>query len=236
MTPETLQRLDRARSRRRLAILATRLGDGAQHLLCEDDDAPDPSIPAAVRAALAQAAGWGDRGRTVTIDAEEWFVHPHPPTPRLLVVGAVHIAQVLAPLARMVGLAVTVIDPRTGLATRERFPGTELLTAWPDQALRQCRPDRDSAIVTLSHDPKLDDPALRIALDGPAFYIGALGSRKTQAERRDRLAAAGCDQAALQRLRGPAGLAIGAIGPQEIALSILAEIVAVRRAAPLGLR
>ena len=134
-------------------------------------------------------------------------------------------------MAAAVGMEVTIIDPRGGFATPERFPGTSLLALWPDEALELLAPDRHSAIVTLSHEARLDDPALHAALSGPAYYVGALGSRRTQAARRERLAARGHDAGTLSRLHGPVGLAIGAIGPQEIAVSIMAEIVAVGRGA-----
>ena len=239
MTPQTLERLADARTARRLAVLATRLPDGAQLLLEEHHgtlapaDRRHPDLPQSLIAAAADAAA-SERSGIVAVGAESWFLHVHAPPPRLLVIGAVHIAQALAPLARLVGLAVTVIDPRESFATAERFPGTELVVAWPDEALRALSVDRHSAIVTLTHDPKLDDPALDAALNGPAFYVGALGSRKTQAARHSRLREAGFDERTVARVRGPVGLAIGAIGASEIALSIIAEIVAVRRGAAVG--
>ena len=239
MTPEILDRLSAALRTRCLAVLATRLPDGAQLLLREQDgilmpDEPDTALPHARLAAIATEVASSERSKVVSLDGHSWFLHVHAPPPRLLVVGAVHIAQALAPLARMVGLAVTVIDPRESFATAERFPATELVTTWPDEALQALSMDRHTAIVTLTHDPKLDDPALDAALNGPAFYIGALGSRKTQAARHARLRESGFDEAAIARIRGPVGLPIGAIGAPEIALSIIAEIVAVRRGAVLA--
>ncbi len=239
MTPDTLADLIEAKRRRRLVVLATRLPDGMQVLLRQDGTGlvadPAASLPAGLLDAATTAAS-GERSEQVSLGAEGWFLHVHVPPPRLLVIGAVHVAQALAPLARTVGLLVTVIDPRRGFATVERFPGTELMTEWPEEALQTLGLDRHSALVTLTHDPKLDDPALALALQSPAFYVGALGSRRTQGARRDRMRAAGFDEAALDRVRGPVGLAIGAIGAPEIALSILAEIVAVRRDAPLAAR
>ena len=239
MTPDTLADLIEAKRRRRLVVLATRLPDGMQVLLRQDGNglAADPtaSVPPGLLDAATTAAS-GERSGQVSLGTEEWFLHVHVPPPRLLVIGAVHVAQALAPLARTVGLLVTVIDPRQGFATVERFPGTELMTEWPEEALQTLGLDRHSALVTLTHDPKLDDPALALALRSPAFYVGALGSRRTQGTRRDRMRAAGFDEAALDRVRGPVGLAIGAIGAPEIALSILAEIVAVRRNAALAAR
>ena len=243
MIPEILEALTAERGARRLAVLATRLPDGRQMLLSGLDDrlhAASGSVPAisdATHAALARAASAAaasDRSQMVRIDDADWFLHVHAPPPRLLIVGAVHIAQVLAPLARSIDFAVSVIDPRASFATEARFPEAELVALWPDEALRSLAVDRHSAIVTLTHDPKLDDPALDVALRSPAFYIGALGSRKTQQSRRGRLRDLGFDDQAIGRLRGPAGLAIGAIGAAEIALSILAEIVAVRRGGPLA--
>jgi xanthine dehydrogenase accessory factor len=208
-------------------VLATRLADGAQYLL------PDPAAPAALNEA-AEAALADDRSQTRRVGEEEWFFHVYNPPLRLAVVGAVHIAQALVPMARLAGFAVTVIDPRGAFATAERFPDVTLETSWPDEAMARFLPDRRSAVVTLTHDPKLDDPALDAALRSEAFYIGALGSRKTHAARRERLRALGHDEAALARIRGPVGLPIEAETPAEIALAILAEIVAVRRGAPLA--
>lgn len=153
------------------------------------------------------------------------------PAPRLAIIGAAHIAQHLAPIARMLGYAVTVIDPRSQFATTERFPGIALDTRWPDEALVAWQPDGASAVIALTHDPKLDDPALAVALRSQAFYIAALGSRKTQAARLERLAAAGIDAQTLARIHGPAGLNIGAATPAEIAVSVAAQLTAARRGA-----
>ncbi|WP_428390550.1 XdhC family protein [Lichenicoccus sp.] len=229
MTPRTLRALAEARQQRRLAVLLTRLADGAQHLMVEAEGLPE-TLPAPLLEAARRAAGAGRSG-AATIEGDAWFVQVHAPAPRLVLIGAVHVAQALAPLARTLGMMVSVVDPRSGFATAERFPDVALLELWPDEAMAQLRPDAHTAIVTLSHEARLDDPALHAALSGPAFYVGALGSRRTQAARRERLAALGHDANALARLHGPVGLAIGAIGPQEIALSIIAEIVAVRRGA-----
>ena len=220
-----------AREARCTAILLKRLADATQHLLIEDAgrlEPDDASLGPALREAALEAARSG-RSSIVQSGEETWFVQAHAPRTRLILVGAVHIAQALAPLAATLGMAVTVIDPRSGFATAERFPGVTLLHQWPDEALAGLAVDRHSAVVTLSHETRLDDPALDAALSGPAFYVGALGSRRTQAARRERLVQRGHDEAALARLHGPVGLAIGAVGPEEIALSIIAEIVAVRR-------
>lgn len=161
------------------------------------------------------------------------FVARHDPPRRLAIIGAVHIAQTLAPAARLLGHAVTIIDPREAFATTERFAGEALDTRWPDEALAEWRPDAASAVVALTHDPKLDDPALAAALRSQAYYIAALGSRANARRRLERLAAMGFGPEQLARVRGPAGLPIGAEGPAEIALSIAAEMVAAWRGAPL---
>jgi len=153
------------------------------------------------------------------------FVNRYEPPRRLLIVGAVQIAQVLAGLARELGIATMVIDPRGRFLTPERFPGVALDDRWPDEAVAALRPDGATAVVTLSHDPKIDDPALIAALDGGAGYVAALGSRRSHAARRERLAAAGLPPDRIDRIDGPAGIDIGAIGPAEIALSIAAEMV-----------
>ena len=158
-----------------------------------------------------------------------------PPT-RIVIAGAVHIAQALVPLAAAVGLAATVVDPRAPFNSAERFPGATRLLAWPDAAMTGLKLGPQTAVVALAHDPKLDDPALDAALRSGAFFIGALGSRKSHAARLQRLAALGHPPEALARIRGPVGLALGAVSAAEIALSIVAEIVAVRRGAALGSR
>ena len=154
------------------------------------------------------------------------FVHPFNPPIRLAIVGAVHIAQRLARFAQDLGYEVTVVDPRRGFLTEARFPGVALNHEWPDAALRAFAPDARSAVVTLSHDAKIDEPALEVALASDSFYVGALGSRRTQERRRDRLRSAGLTDDALSRIHGPVGLDLGAKSPAEIALSIAAEMTA----------
>ncbi len=168
----------------------------------------------------------------LTIEAPEGpFVRPYPPPRRLAIIGAVHIAQSLVPFAQALGIAVTVIDPRGLFAADARFAGLDLDRRWPDEALAEWRPNAASAVVALTHDPKLDDVALAAALRSPAYYIAALGSRKNHGNRRERLAAQGFDSAVLDRIHGPAGLAIGAANPPEIALSIAAQMTAAWRGA-----
>ena len=185
---------------------------------------------------IAQAR---DEGRALTVTTDlatghsdvrpgatgEVFLNRYDPPRRLLIVGAVQIAQSLAALARTLGIDVTVIDPRARFLTAERFPGVVLDDRWPDEAIAALRPGPATAVVTLSHDIKIDDPALLAALASPAAYVGALGSRRSHAARLERLAAAGLDEATLARIDGPVGLNIGAIGPSEIALSIAAAMV-----------
>jgi xanthine dehydrogenase accessory factor len=229
VTPEILRAILAAKRASNPIVLATRLTDGVQWLL------PDPLAPWNV-AEAAEHKLQRDDSRAVDIDGETWFLHVHAPTSRLIVVGAVHIAQVLAPLAAALSFAVTVVDPRRAFANDDRFPGVTLSHLWPDEAIHAQGPDARTAVVTLTHDPKLDDPALDRALRSDAFFIGALGSRKTHAARLSRLAAEGHAPEALARIRGPVGLALGAVTAPEIALSIIAEIVAVRRGAALARR
>jgi xanthine dehydrogenase accessory factor len=208
--------------------VATALATGAQALVTRDSAEGDLVLGTSLLDAVRQAT---ERDASITIETAHGpvFVEVYNPPLRLIVVGAVHIAQPLAPMAALAGYRVTVVDPRSAFAADERFPGVTLSTEWPDEALERLRPDRRTAIVTLTHDPKLDDPALAAALKSEAFYVGALGSRKTHAARSERLTAAGFDAAAITRIHGPIGLAIGAVSPAEIALSILSQITAVLR-------
>jgi len=172
----------------------------------------------------ARHAARADTSSEVEIDGKTWFLEVHNPALELVLVGAVHIAQPLAAMARLAGYAVRVIDPRAAFATEARFPGVALQTGWSDEILAGDPLGSRSALVVLAHDPKIDDPALEAALASPAFYIGALGSKKTHAARLERLSGRGFDSGALSRIRGPVGLAIGARSPAEIALSILAQM------------
>jgi xanthine dehydrogenase accessory factor len=225
----TIDALAEAAVTRRPVAFAKRLSDAAEFVL------PDPAAPAALNEAGAAALAANKTG-TFVIGDENWFIEARNPPPRLILVGGVHIAQTVVPLAAMAGFAVILIDPRRGFGNQERFPDTTISNDWPDEAMRALRPDSRTAIVTLTHDPKLDDPALDEALRSEAFYIGALGSRKTHAARLERLAALGHDDAALARIHGPVGLNIGAVSAPEIALSVVAEIVAIRRQGGLAPR
>lgn len=184
----------------------------------------DPELVAALAESIAS-----DRARLVDCADGPVFVHPFNPPLRLAIVGAVHIAQRLAALARDLGYEVLVIDPRRGFLTQARFPGVRLDHDWPDEALARLAPDARTAVVTLSHDAKIDEPALAVALRAPCFYVGALGSRRTQERRRERLVEAGLEESALGRIHGPVGLDLGAKSPAEIALSIAAEMTAILR-------
>ena len=227
MKAEILARLQEERAAQRPVVLLTRLSDGAQHLW------PEEAVPGALAEAAREALGSEEAGN-VTLDGETWFVHPHNPPLRIIVVGAVHIAQAMAPMADPLGFQMIVVDPRRAFATSERLPGVTLNTDWPDEAMAVLKPDARSAVVTLTHDPKLDDPALDAALRSPAFYIGALGSRRTHGKRVARLTELGHGPDAIARIHAPVGLNIEAVTAPEIALSIMAEIVAARRGAPLG--
>ena len=227
MTPEILAALEQAKRDKRPVVLATRLPSGEQCLL------PDPAAKADLNEAATRVLDRDESG-TVNLGGTDWFLHAYNPPLRLIVVGAVHIAQALVPFAVPCGFSVTVVDPRRSFASDERFPDTMISNAWPDEALDTFAPDSRTAVVTLTHDPKLDDPALDRALKSRAFYIGALGTRRTHAARLQRLRDLGHPDSALSRIRGPVGLNIEAVTAPEIALSIIAEIVAVRRNAPLA--
>ncbi len=238
MTPALLAALGAARAGKQPAVLATRLPDGEQVLMLAGPSGRlAGAAPAPALAEEAEAALRDDACRTVVLEADgdaaeaTWFLQAFNPPVRLVVVGAVHIAQALVPMAAGLGFAVTVVDPRGAFASEARFPGVALSTDWPDEAMAALRPDARTAVVTLTHDPKLDDPALDGALRSKAFYVGSLGSRKTHAARLDRLRALGHGEAALARIHGPVGLDIAAVTAPEIALSIVAQLVSVRRRA-----
>jgi xanthine dehydrogenase accessory factor len=219
MDRTTLAKLTEARKRGDSVVLATRLDTGETRLLSAASADTD-AITVAAKAAAAS-----DESSRETIDGHTWFFNVFNSPPSLYIVGAVHIAQPLSQMAALAGFNVVVIDPRTAFATNERFPNLHLVTAWPDEALADLPVDRRTAIVTLTHDPKLDDPALLAALRSDCFYIGALGSRKTHGARRDRMKAAGITDENFARVHGPVGLDIGAVSPAEIAVSIMAQVI-----------
>ncbi|MDH3713742.1 MAG: XdhC family protein [Gammaproteobacteria bacterium] len=207
------------------AILVTRLSTSEQQLLSAD--APE-DWPVELASEIADAVV-ADRSKTVVVGDQEWFIHLFSPPLTMVVLGAVHITQALVPVASLCGYQVRVIDPRRAFTTENRFPGVEYFAQWPQQVLEQVKVDRRTAFVALTHDPKIDDPGLQVALASDAFYIGALGSRKTQQARRQRLADSGFGPADLDRIKGPVGLDIGAASPAEIAIAIMAEITQVLR-------
>jgi len=211
------------------AALATNLRNGFQVLIQGPDFEGNLKLDSAGLAAVKRALA-DDRSASIELPDGVVFIEVFNPKLRLVIVGAVHIAQPLAQMAALAGYQVAVIDPRSAFASGERFPGVSLSTEWPDEALQRLKPDRRSAIVTLTHDPKLDDPALAAALRSDAFYIGALGSRKTHAARLARLGELGFKDADFARIHGPLGLDIGAVSPAEIALSALAQMTQVLRA------
>ena len=226
MTPQTLEALQRARLDRQPAVVATWLDDGTQVLVTPSNGAAPPAMADAIDQALQD-----DRSQTVEVDGRRLFLHVFNTPLRLIVIGAVHIAEPLARYATIAGYDVTLIDPRRAFADRGRFAGVTIIDAWPDEALTELKPDRRTAIVTLTHDPKIDDPALHVALRTPLLYLGSLGSKRTHAKRVERLQEAGFTDDEIARIHAPVGLDIGAKSPQEIALSIMAEITAVRREA-----
>ncbi|HSM04220.1 MAG TPA: XdhC/CoxI family protein [Longimicrobiales bacterium] len=228
---ELLATLVSAREQGRAVVLATDLSTG-EHLLT---DSGSDRVGGDGR-----AGGWeGEVGHVLRLDrarvvgegeGEGVFLRPHNPPVRIVIVGAVHLAQALAPLVAAVGYRPTVVDPRDAFATEARFPGIPLLRRWPGEALDALGPDARTGIVVVTHDPKFDDPALIRALESPAFYVGALGSRRTHARRLERLREAGVPEEDLGRIRAPVGLDIGARSPEEIAVAILGEMVqALRR-------
>lgn len=212
-----------ARRAARPIVLLTPLDGGLLRLLDETGlqllALTEPELAAAARTALAS-----DRVQVVGDPGHEVMIAPHNPPLRLVIVGAVHISEALCAMARATGYAVTVIDPRSAFLRPERFPGVQLVDQWPQEAFARIKPDARTAVVLLTHDPKIDDPALLAVLPTPAFYVGALGSTRTHAKRLQRLAEAGVDETARTRIRGPAGLSIGARTPAEIAVSVLAEM------------
>ncbi len=231
MKRELLDQLLAAQAEKRPVVVATRLATGEQALLPGAELSGDLAVDAAIRDG-AENVLRADRGRTIGADGGEIFLQPFNPPLRMAIVGAVHIAQALAPMAAIAGYDVTVIDPRHGFASLARFPEVSVVDVWPDEALDALAPDNRTAIVTLTHDPKLDDPALERALRSDAFFIGSLGSKKTHAARLARLGMAGFGDADFARISGPVGLALGARSPAEIAVAIMAQITQTLRQAP----
>ena len=228
MKADVLAQLNSDRADKRPVALVTNLESGDQSLVYSNVNNELNGVSSDLFEA-AQAALHDDRSRPIETDGGRYFIQVHNPPPRLVIVGAVHIAQPLARMAALAGYAVTVVDPRQAFASDARFPDVAVSRDWPDAALTDLAPDTRTAVVTLTHDPKLDDPALAVALRSPAFYVGSLGSKRTHALRCERLAELGLDQARIAHIHGPIGLAIGALSPAEIAVAIMAQITQVRR-------
>jgi xanthine dehydrogenase accessory factor len=224
MKRDLLERLVAAQESNRSAVLARSLSGPGQYLISDDGEVDITDIPSELRQE-ARTALRRDGARTVDVAGQRYLVQTLSPPPRLLVVGAVHIAQALIPMARVAGYEVQLIDPRAAFATPGRFPDIEIINRWPQDVMDELPLTSRTAVVTLSHDAKIDEPALTAALHSDAFYIGALGSRKNHAKRLERLATLGFDGDSLDRISGPVGLPLGGRSPAEIAVSILAQII-----------
>jgi xanthine dehydrogenase accessory factor len=223
MDADLLKQLNAARENRKAAYLITPLGSEGpeQRLIVGDVPDDDPLVDQLTKA---------KRTGKSFVDAEQGvFIGTYVPSPRFVIIGAVHISQALAPMAVQLGYDVTLIDPRTAFATPERFPGLNLIPEWPDEVLPQIGLDPWTAFAALTHDPKIDDVGITSALEAECFYVGALGSRKTHGRRIDRLTEAGVSSEALARIHAPIGLPIGAMSPAEIAIAILAEVTSILR-------
>ena len=223
MKQHTLSQLIKDQNEKKAVALATDIDNGLQTLVY-GNTAIGPDENNGEIQQVARQAMQDDRCKIYEIGGRRIFIEVFNPSLRMLIVGAVHIAQPLSRMASVAGYDVTVIDPRASFATDERFPGITLNGEWPDDGMRDLDPDRRTAIVTLTHDPKLDDPGIEVALKSDAFYIGALGSRKTHAARVERLTATGFSETEIARIHAPVGLSIGSVSPAEIAISILAQV------------
>jgi len=215
---KALETVNAERAARRAVIVVTEIDSGAQRVVKAAEVAGDP-----LKDLLQKRMRLGKSGTEETPKGKV-FLTVHVPSPKLVITGAVHISQALAPVGQMLGYDVTIVDPRTAFASPERFPDVKVIAEWPDVALPPLGIDRYTAFVALTHDPKIDDPALLHALSRECFYIGALGSRKTHAKRVTRLKAAGLDDNAIARIHSPIGLDIGAVSPPEIAVAIIGQI------------
>ena len=230
MRLDILKALNTERAARRAAVVVTHQESGAQRLITQDKVAADP-----LKEVLEAHLRSGKSGVEETAEGRV-FLTVHVPPPRLVITGAVHISQALAPIAALLGYDVTIVDPRTAFASVERFPGVKVIAEWPDKALPPLGIDRFTAFVALTHDPKIDDPALLHALERDCFYIGALGSKKTHARRLERLKSQGVSDEQLARIHAPIGLPIGAISPPEIAVAIMGEVTSRLRLTAEGRR
>ena len=221
MKDKTLQLVLSEKNNRNIIIVATELESGQQIILNNNDK--NNQIYISAKSLIKQG-----KSDIINIDNQRWFINISLPALRLVTVGAVHIAQPLAEIATIAGYEVTIIDPRAAFANNKRFPNINIVNEWPEEALIDFKIDNRTAVVTLTHDPKLDDSALYAALNSKAFYIGSLGSKKTHNARIERLKIAGFNEDAIKNIHGPVGLSIGAKSPQEIAISIMSELVLCR--------
>jgi xanthine dehydrogenase accessory factor len=228
MKSDILERLVAAGKRDKPAVLLRGLGTGYQVLIDDTGVRGDVCEVAAQLIERGQEALGRDGAVTIEYADEHYLLQTFSSAPRLIIIGAVHIAQALIPMARIAGYKVILIDPRTAFASPARFPDTEICHEWPREALQKLAPDSRSAVITLSHDAKIDDPALQAALESDAFYIGALGSKRNHARRLERLTENGFSTETLARIAGPIGLRLGGRSPAEIAISILAQITQAR--------
>jgi xanthine dehydrogenase accessory factor len=216
---EILNTLNEERAARRAAVVVTNQDSGTQRLVKAADAAGDP-----LKDVLGKHLRSGKSGIEETAEGKV-FLTVHVPSPQLIITGAVHISQALAPIGKLLGYDVTIVDPRTAFASPERFPDVKVIAEWPDVALPPLGIDHYTAFVALTHDPKIDDPGLVLALKSDCFYIGALGSRKTHARRVERLKKErGFSDNEIGRIHAPVGLDIGAVSPAEIAVAIMGQI------------
>jgi len=217
---ETLKQVNIERAARRPVFVVTDVSNGEQRMVKAADLAGDP-LEAELRKQLRMG-----KSAMIEVDGRKLFVNVYAPVARMVIIGAVHISQALAPMARSLGYDVTVVDPRTAFASPERFPDVRVVAEWPDVALPPLNVDHYTAFVAVTHDPQIDDPALLHAFERDCFYIGALGSRKTHGKRVDRLKAQGASDQDIAKIHAPIGLPIGAISPGEVAVAIMAQITA----------
>ena len=230
MDSKILETLNAERRQRRAAIVVTDMGDGGARLIRQGD-----AVEGELGEAVAKALRTGKSG-LVEIDGRTLFLNAHLPNPRLVVIGAVHISQALAPMAKIAGYPVEIIDPRSAFATPERFPEIVLHAEWPEDVLKRQPLDAYTALAAVTHDPKVDDMPLKAALDAGCFYVGALGSRKTHAKRVERLLAMGATAEQIESIHSPIGIDIGAASPAEIAVAVLAEVVRAYRSRGLEIK
>ncbi len=228
MDPYNLKKLNEARRSRQAVVMITDLVDGRDRVVGEEDN-----VAGALGEAIRKAFRSGISS-SVEVDGRAFFLNVHVPRPRLVVVGAVHISQALAPMAKIAGYDMEIVDPRTAFATEDRFPDVMLHAEWPEDVLKRHPLDGYTALAAVTHDPKIDDFALKAALDAGCFYVGALGSRKTHAKRVERLLALGATAEQIERIHAPIGLNIGAASPAEIAVAVLAQVISALRSRGTG--